>query len=110
MPPPGNSTKKKKKGRAPKHQNTFAFKHNPGSKKTEKILSSPNVGVCKRCYDKIEWRKKYRKVCVHDLLRMVNIYCQMMCAYHTHIIKLFSPQNDGIEIIAVQTTNPTRKV
>ena len=65
MPPPaGNSTKKKKKGRAPKHQNTFAFKHNPGSKKTEKILSSPNVGVCKRCFDKIEWRKKYRKVCV----------------------------------------------
>lgn len=64
MPPPAaNGTKKKKKGRAPKHQNSFAFIHNPKSKKTDKILASANVGVCKRCYDKIEWRKKYRKVC-----------------------------------------------
>lgn len=51
----------KKKGRKPAHQNEFAFKHNPKSKLTEKILASPNVGVCRRCYDKIEWRKQYRK-------------------------------------------------
>ena len=63
MPPQAAGTKKKKKGRAPKHQNSFAFHHNPKSKKTDKILASANVGVCKRCYDKIEWRKKYRKVC-----------------------------------------------
>jgi len=62
-PPPPGGTKKKKKGRPPKHQNSFAFRHNPKSKKTDKILASPNVGVCRRCYDKIEWRKKYRKVC-----------------------------------------------
>jgi len=55
------STKKKKKGRAPSHQNAFAFAHNPKSKLTAKILASPNVGVCRRCRDKIEWRKKYRK-------------------------------------------------
>jgi hypothetical protein len=61
MPPPPGGTKKKKKGRSPAHQNTFAFRHNPKSKKTEKILSSPNVGVCTKCHDKIEWRKKYRK-------------------------------------------------
>jgi hypothetical protein len=60
-PPPGGTNKKKKKGRPPAHQNTFAFRHNPKSKKTEKILSSPNVGVCTKCHDKIEWRKKYRK-------------------------------------------------
>jgi hypothetical protein len=60
-PPPGGTKKKKKKGRPPAHQNTFAFRHNPKSKKTEKILSSPNVGVCTKCHDKIEWRKKYRK-------------------------------------------------
>ena len=59
--PPGGGTKKKKKGRAPAHQNTFAFRHNPKSKKTERILASPNVGVCTKCRDKIEWRKKYRK-------------------------------------------------
>lgn len=56
----GNKTKKKK-GRAPAHQNKFAYQHNPCSKKTEKILSLPNIHVCQRCSDKIEWRKKYRK-------------------------------------------------
>ena len=53
--------KKKKKGRAPAHQNKYAFRHNPKSKKTDKILASPNVGVCCRCHEKIEWRKQYRK-------------------------------------------------
>ena len=58
--PPGQKPKKKK-GRAPAHQNEFAFRHNPKSKLTEKILASPNVGVCQKCHDKIEWRKQYRK-------------------------------------------------
>ena len=86
MPGPPNNTKKKKKGRAPKHQNTFAFKHNPKSKKTEKILSSPNVGVCKRCYDKIEWRKKYRKVCSSCLLLcciVLNCIVCIVCRLYT---------------------------
>ncbi|KAJ0410226.1 hypothetical protein P43SY_002558 [Pythium insidiosum] len=49
------------KKKAPKHQNTFAFKHNPKSKKTEHILSLPIRGLCDKCYKQIEWRKKYRK-------------------------------------------------
>mmetsp|Transcript_6551 Transcript_6551/g.8605 ORF Transcript_6551/g.8605 Transcript_6551/m.8605 type:complete len:180 (-) Transcript_6551:79-618(-) len=53
--------KSKKKGRAPAHQNTYAFKHNPNSKKTAKILAMPVEGLCRRCTEKIEWRKKYRK-------------------------------------------------
>lgn len=75
-PPPPGGTKKKKKGRPPKHQNSFAFRHNPKSKKTDKILASPIVGVCRRCYDKIEWRKKYRKVCgaFHCWYRVGNKY------------------------------------
>jgi len=56
-----NSSTKKKKGRAPAHQNTFAFQHNPKSKLTEKITASPIQHVCQRCYDKLEWRKNYRK-------------------------------------------------
>eukprot|EP01120_Amphizonella_sp_Union-15-10_P010205 TRINITY_DN405_c0_g1_i2.p1 TRINITY_DN405_c0_g1~~TRINITY_DN405_c0_g1_i2.p1 ORF type:complete len:123 (-),score=10.77 TRINITY_DN405_c0_g1_i2:179-547(-) len=43
------------------HQNTYAFRHNPRSKKTKKILESPNEGLCVRCTEQIEWRKKYRK-------------------------------------------------
>ena len=64
MPPPKNNNpnqKKKKKGHTPAHQNKFAFKHNPKSKTTDKILDSLNVHVCRRCHDKIEWRKQYRK-------------------------------------------------
>jgi hypothetical protein len=49
------------KKQAPAHQNSFAFYHNPKSKKTAKILASPIVGLCDRCHEKIEWRKKYRK-------------------------------------------------
>ena len=84
--PQGNNhqqgTKKKKKGRSPAHQNTYGFKHNPKSKLTEKILSSPNVGTCRRCYEKIEWRKKYRKVCDFSLLNdEKNICC--VCLYST---------------------------
>lgn len=84
-PPPGAGSKKKKKGRAPKHQNSFAFRHNPGSKKTEKILTSPNVGLCRRCYDKIEWRKKYRKYKPRTQPGKCNLCFQknILAAYHT---------------------------
>uniref|UniRef100_A0A7S3PFY7 Uncharacterized protein n=1 Tax=Aplanochytrium stocchinoi TaxID=215587 RepID=A0A7S3PFY7_9STRA len=47
--------------RAPKHQNSFAFKHNKSSKKTTKILAKTHSNLCKRCHDQVEWRKKYRK-------------------------------------------------
>lgn len=75
----------KSKGRAPAHQNRYAFRHNPKSKKTDKILSSPNVGVCKRCHEKIEWRKKYRKYKPRTQLGKCNM-CQkrnIKAAYHT---------------------------
>jgi len=83
MPPPGGG--KKKKGRAPKHQNTFAFQHNPKSKKTDKILASQNVGVCKRCHEKIEWRKKYRKYKPRTQPGKCNLCFQknVLAAYHT---------------------------
>ena len=77
--------RKKKKGHAPAHQNTFSYKHNAKSKKTEKILESPNVWVCRRCHEKIEWRKKYRKYKPRTQPGKCNI-CQqrrVMAAYHT---------------------------
>ena len=47
--------------RKPKHQNTFAFKHNRNSKKTAAIKAVMHDGLCQRCHEKIEWKKKYRK-------------------------------------------------
>ena len=85
MPQNSNATKKKKKGHAPAHQNTFAFKHNPKSKKTQKILESPNIHVCRRCHDKIEWRKQYRKYKPRTQPGKCN-GCQkrnVLAAYHT---------------------------
>ena len=78
MPP-----KPRRKG--PAHQNSFAYRHNPNSKKTKQILESPNVHVCRRCHEKIEWRKQYRKYkprtqpgsCICCRLKRVT------AAYHT---------------------------
>jgi hypothetical protein len=49
------------RSRKPAHQNATAFKHNPKSKKTAYILGIKEHGLCQRCYDIIEWKKKYRK-------------------------------------------------
>eukprot|EP00029_Vermamoeba_vermiformis_P004603 TRINITY_DN15156_c0_g1_i1.p1 TRINITY_DN15156_c0_g1~~TRINITY_DN15156_c0_g1_i1.p1 ORF type:complete len:266 (-),score=76.50 TRINITY_DN15156_c0_g1_i1:9-806(-) len=45
----------------PRHQNSFKFRHNPNSKKTAQIMKTPIEGLCKRCTDKLEWKKNYRK-------------------------------------------------
>ena len=75
--------------RGQKYQNTFAYKHNKSSKRTQEILAVPIGGVCRRCaelgyptpvpsqerdlshtdtlivayrcYDVLTWRKAYRK-------------------------------------------------
>lgn len=61
------------------------FRHNPKSKLTEKILASPNTGVCRRCYDKIEWRKQYRKYKPLTQPSKCNICMNrnITAAYHT---------------------------
>eukprot|EP00977_Amphora_coffeiformis_P016601 scaffold5169_cov172-Amphora_coffeaeformis.AAC.32 len=78
MPP-----KPRRKG--PAHQNTFAYRHNPNSKKTKQILESPNVHVCRRCHEKIEWRKQYRKY--KPRTQLGNCICcrlkRVTAAYHT---------------------------
>ena len=67
MPQPTNLCNKSKKkvaasnGRIPAYNNTFAFRHNPKSKKTASILASPIQYCCRRCHDKLVWRKTYRK-------------------------------------------------
>ncbi|KAI9221151.1 hypothetical protein BC828DRAFT_381831 [Blastocladiella britannica] len=53
------STGAQKKGQ--KYQNTTAFRHNKASKKTKDILALPVQGLCARCFEIVEWRKKFRK-------------------------------------------------
>jgi predicted nucleic acid-binding Zn ribbon protein len=87
MPQGANTSKSKnsKKARPPAHQNTFAFKHNPKSKLTEKILSSPIQHCCRRCTDKLEWRKQYRKYKPLTQMAKCNLCSQknIKSAYHT---------------------------
>lgn len=49
------------KGKRPAHQNKKAFHSNPHSVKTAKIQALPNEGLCQKCHDIIEWKKKYHK-------------------------------------------------
>lgn len=49
------------KGKRPAHQNKKAFHGNPHSVKTAKIQALPNEGLCQKCHDIIEWKKKYHK-------------------------------------------------
>jgi hypothetical protein len=86
--PPAKKKKKKDSGigsRIPAHQNKFAFHHNPKSKKTATILASPIQYCCRRCYDKIVWRKRYRKYKPLTQPTKCNL-CQqrnVTAAYHT---------------------------
>eukprot|EP00945_MAST-04E_sp_MAST-4E-sp1_P001523 g1523.t1 len=71
--------------RKPKHQNAFAFRHNPRSKKTDKIKALVHGGLCNRCNEKIVWKKKYRKYKPLTKPRKCN-KCQELTvkkAYHT---------------------------
>lgn len=81
MPPKTNARRKN----APAHQNTFAFKHNPNSKRTAAIMAAPIVHVCRRCHDKLAWRKQYRKYKPRTQPGKCNL-CERRCvtaAYHT---------------------------
>lgn len=119
MPPPPKGAaaaaaaaqKKKKKGHAPAHQNKFAFSHNPKSKLTEKILTSPNIHVCQRCYDKIEWRKQYRKYKPRTQPGTCN-GCQkrnVRSAYHTICTNCTTESAKAKEIINLNNTQLGRE-
>ena len=49
----------KKQGQ--KHQNVTAFKDYKGCTIYKKIKALPNEGLCEKCHDIIEWKKKYHK-------------------------------------------------
>ncbi|RKP13118.1 hypothetical protein BJ684DRAFT_4956, partial [Piptocephalis cylindrospora] len=49
-----------KKG-AQKYQNEVAYKHNKNSKLTRQITATPITGLCSRCLEMVEWRKRFRK-------------------------------------------------
>ena len=86
------------KKQGPKHKNTFAFAHNKASKKSKKIAVLPNVGLCKKCYEIIEWRKKYRKYKPLTQPRKCNLCEQktVKAAYHI----LCDPCADKLDVCA----------
>jgi len=48
-----------KKGQ--RYQNVWAYKHNPNSMLTRKIIKSPLDNLCEHCYDVMEWKIKFRR-------------------------------------------------
>lgn len=79
-------TQIRRDGPKPRHQNDYAFKHNKASKLTAKILSTPNVGLCKRCHDIIEWKKAYRKYKPLTQPRRCNVCQQKTITLAYHVI------------------------
>jgi len=78
--------KKKKPQRKQAHQNTFAFRHNPNSKLTKKIAAIPITGLCRRCTEKIEWKKQYRKYKIQEHLARCTLCLQKNIALAYNIV------------------------
>jgi hypothetical protein len=74
------------KKQGPKHQNSFTFEHNKNSKKSKAIAVLPNKGVCKKCYEILEWRKKYRKYKPLTQPRKCNLCEQKKVTHAYHVI------------------------
>ncbi|KAI5170843.1 hypothetical protein NEFER03_0302 [Nematocida sp. LUAm3] len=64
---------KKKPQRKQAHQNKFSFQPNPKSKLTKKISAIPIVDLCKRCKDKILWKKQYKKYKIQNHLSKCTV-------------------------------------
>jgi hypothetical protein len=57
----GNERRHGVKGPLPKFQNSFTFKHNPNSRKTNRIAKiAATTNCCARCTAVIEWKRKFR--------------------------------------------------
>jgi hypothetical protein len=106
------SGSKKKKGKVPAHQNSFAFIHNVKSKMTDKILDSPNTHVCRRCHDKIEWRKQYRKYKVRTIPGKCNLCSvkRIKAAYHTICEPCSRTHTKALSLLAEMNQEKRRKV
>jgi Uncharacterized conserved protein (DUF2039) len=103
----GAPTKKKKKGRPPAHQNAFAFRHNPKSTKTAAILAAPIRHLCRRCHDKLVWRKTYRKYKPLTQASICNICRQrnVTAAYHTICTKCTVSSTTALSLLELWNNN-----
>lgn len=78
---------KNKPQRKQAHQNSYGFRHNPNSALTKEIAALEITGLCRRCNEKIEWRKQYRKYkiqthmsrCTVCLLKNIKLGYNIVC-------------------------------
>ncbi|KAK2555383.1 Uncharacterized protein P5673_023023 [Acropora cervicornis] len=110
----GNS---KKKGQ--KYQNTVAFKNDlhDKSRKTKEINSLVVTGVCARCREVIEWRKKFKKYkpltapkkCVKCLQKTVIQAYHIMCSKCAGVAKVCEKCGEEKEIMAKSMPSSAEK-
>ena len=74
-----------KRSKKPAHQNLFSFKHNKNSRLTKKIAEEPLDLLCRRCFAKLNWRRKYRKFKLRTVPGRCNVCSQkdILKAYRT---------------------------
>ena len=89
MPPKG-------KGKRPAHQNKKAFTSNPHSTRTLMINALPNEGLCQKCHDIIEWRKRYHKFKPLTTPRRCQRCGEKNIVHAYHVICTACSRKDGV--------------
>ncbi|XP_068722779.1 uncharacterized protein C9orf85 homolog [Montipora capricornis] len=110
----GNNTKK-----GQKYQNTVAFKNDrhDKSKKTKQINSLVVTGVCARCREIIEWRKKFKKYkpltapkkCVRCQQKTVIHAYHTVCSKCAQVAEVCEKCGQVQEIVAKATPSSAEK-
>lgn len=86
----------KSKGRRPAHQNKKAFTSNPHSTRTLMINALPNEGLCQKCHDIIEWRKRYHKFKPLTTPRRCQRCGEKSIVHAYHVICTACSRKDGV--------------
>ncbi|KJE97211.1 hypothetical protein CAOG_07654 [Capsaspora owczarzaki ATCC 30864] len=103
----------KKQGQ--KYQNAFAYQHNKNSKLTKRIMALPVDGLCFRCKDIVDWRKRFRKykpltqpkVCTSCSKRTVTKAYHVICDGCAEIKKVCAKCLERTDIAPKENYTPT---
>ncbi|KAI8826846.1 uncharacterized protein EV422DRAFT_14259 [Fimicolochytrium jonesii] len=97
-----------------KYQNSFAFKPNKNNAAAVKIYNTPAKGICQRCLDIIDWRKrmnKYKpltqpKTCLACHQKRVTDAYHVLCKGCAETRKVCAKCQEGTDIVQPEVKTP----
>ncbi|KAI9014965.1 hypothetical protein BC832DRAFT_180347 [Gaertneriomyces semiglobifer] len=101
-----------------RHQNSFAWKPNKKDTHAVKLATSPTQGLCQRCYDIVEWRKrmnKYKpltqpKTCVDCQLKKITDAYHVLCRGCAEQKDVCAKCQESTEIVDSAPKTPAQKL